>query len=264
MERHDGSGRGAARRRRDTHLTSRALPEPSPDWALFLDLDGTLIDIAARPDAVEVPAGLPVTLGRLERVLGGAVAIVSGRSLETIDALLEPWRPVAAGEHGAECRLPSGAIVRPQSPPVPDAWRSELAALAAGMPGVVVENKHSAITLHYRLAPQHRARLLEAAERLVAALADAFAVTPAHQAIEIRPRGIDKGRAVRLLMREPAFLRRVPVFVGDDVTDEDGIRAARELGGWGLHVNEYFPEGAGGVRKWIVALAAQLGETSRE
>ncbi|MCK6452270.1 MAG: trehalose-phosphatase [Alphaproteobacteria bacterium] len=226
---------------------------------MFLDLDGTLLDIAERPDAVVVPRGLPALLARVERALGGAIAIVSGRSLDTVDALLDPWRPVAACEHGAECRLPSGGIVNPQSPPVPEDWRTRLSALAVEMPGVIVENKHSAITMHYRRAPQWRERLHDIAEQLVAPRADAFAVTPAHQAVEIRPRGIDKGRAVRLLMREPLFLGRVPVFVGDDVTDEDGIDAARELGGWGLNVSECFPDGPAGVRQWIVALAGRLG-----
>ncbi len=264
MERHGLGGRGAACGRRGNGLTSLALPEPAANWALFLDLDGTLLDIAERPDAVDVPPHLPALLARVERALGGAVAIVSGRSLDTVDRLLDPWRPVAACEHGAECRLPSGSIVRPQSPPVPAAWRARLSALAVEMPGVIVENKHSAITIHYRAAPQWRERLHEIADRLVAPRADAFVVTPAHRAIEIRPRGVDKGGAVRLLMREPLFRGRVPVFVGDDVTDEDGIDAARDLGGWGLHVDRYFPEGAAGVRKWIVALAGRLGQAGRE
>lgn len=222
-----------------------------------------MIDIAPHPDAVHVPADLPPALMRLERALGGALAVVSGRSLAVIDRLLAPWRPVAAGEHGAECRLPDGIVMQPPSAEVPAEWRDSLTVLASAMPGVVIENKRSAITLHYRQAPACRNRLLDAAERLVMSRPDGFAVTPAHMAIEIRPRGIDKGGVVKLLMREPLFLSRVPVFVGDDVTDEDGIRAAEELGGWGLHVSDYFPRGAAGVRDWIVSIADQLGETGR-
>ena len=94
------------------------LPLPSPRWALFLDLDGTLIDLAPRPDMVVVPAGMVAVLQRIEHGLAGALAIVSGRSLGQIDALLAPWVPVAAGEHGAFCRLPSGAVA-------PVAWRGD-------------------------------------------------------------------------------------------------------------------------------------------
>lgn len=235
------------------------LPLPSPRWALFLDLDGTLIDLAPRPDMVVVPAGMVAVLRRIEHGLAGALAIVSGRSLGQIDTLLAPWVPVAAGEHGAFCRLPSGAVVSPDPPTVPISWRNVLGALPVTYPGVLVEQKTSSIAVHYRLAPACEAPLRALMQCLAAEHAPKFVVTPAHMAWEIRPRGIHKGTAVHRLMRELPMSGRLPVFLGDDVTDEDGMQAAEAMGGIGVHVARCFPDGAAGVRAWLGAVAASLG-----
>jgi trehalose 6-phosphate phosphatase len=234
------------------------LPSPSRRWALFLDLDGTLIDLAPRPDLVEVRPDMVALLVSIERCLDGALAIVSGRSLAQIDALLAPWRPVAAGEHGAFCRLPSGVVVSPEPPPVPDTWRNLLGGLHVDWPGLFVEQKASAIAVHYRLAPGCEPALRALMQSLVAQRGDAFVLSPAHLAWEIRPRGIHKGLAVERLMREPTMRGRLPVFVGDDVTDEDGMRAAEAMGGHGVHVQRCFPEGAAGVRAWLSGVAKEL------
>ena len=162
------------------------LPLPSDRWALFLDLDGTLIDLAARPDLVTVPPGLVTVLQEIEARLTGALAIVSGRSLAQIDALLDPWRPIAAGEHGAFCRLPSGAVVSSDPPAVPISWRNALGGLDVSYPGVFVEQKTSAIAVHYRLAPACEPSLRALMHGLVAERSDEFVLMPAHMAWEIR------------------------------------------------------------------------------
>jgi trehalose 6-phosphate phosphatase len=235
-----------------------ALPKPGDRWALFLDLDGTLLDLAPRPDLVAVPYGLIALLERLASALQGAVAIVSGRPLAEVDGLLHPLQVAGAGEHGAFCRLPSGDVVSPQPPGVPAAWRARIDAFAAMAKGIVVEQKASAVAVHYRAMPDAEPALLALLKSIVAPEDDSFTLSPAHMCWEIRPRGIDKGTAVRRLMREKPFLGRRPVFVGDDVTDEDGMRAAEALGGIGIDVRERFPTGASGVRAWLATLDQHL------
>jgi len=121
-----------------------------------------------------------------------------------------------------------------------------------------VEQKASAITVQYRLAPAREPMLRGLMQALVAARADEFLLAPAHMAWEIRPRGIHKGTAVRRLMQEAPLAGRLPVFVGDDVTDEDGMRVAEAMGGHGVHVQRCFPQGAAGVRAWLSGVALQL------
>ncbi len=235
----------------------RATPAPAirDDWALFLDLDGTLIDIAPSPDTVVVPEALPRALARLRQRLSGALAIVSGRSLKDIDTLVPLGLPAGA-EHGAVLRGPDGKLVVSEDmPTVPPRWLAALHDFAAPRPGVLVEEKSHAVALHWRLAQEHA----EAAEKLLAALTaeDArYEVLPARMAAEIRPRGATKARPVTLLMRQHPFQGRIPVFVGDDVTDEDGMEAAAALGGFGLRVPEAFGGSPEEVRAWIARGAA--------
>lgn len=234
-------------------------PIPSPALvargaALLLDFDGTLVPIAARPDAVRVDPGLPGLLRALQVRLAGAVAIVSGRTLASLDALLAPLILPAAGEHGVALRPdPHRRPVRAPVAPLPDAWRRAVRALAAGHPGALVEEKPAGLVLHYRQAPAAGAALQRA---MLGLFADApgFVLAEASMAIELRPRGIGKGDAVRTLMAEAPFAGRMPVFVGDDVTDEDGIAAARALGGIGLCMDASFatPER---LAHWLAAIA---------
>lgn len=223
--------------------------------ALLLDFDGTLVDIAPTPADVTVTHGLRNALQRLVTEMGGALAVVSGRPIEELDALLAPLRLAAAGEHGAAIRaaanLPS---TRPRLPILPGHWRDTVDGLARAHPGVIIEHKAAGLVLHYRLAPAAGALLRDSLERLVAGAAD-FEVLPAAAAWEVRPRGIDKGLAVRTLMQAPAFRDRLPVFIGDDVTDEDGIAAAIAMGGVGLRVADAFGDAAG-VRAWLGQLAS--------
>lgn len=234
------------------------LPRPGDRWALFLDLDGTLLDLAPRPDLVSVPPGLIDLLERLAMALEGAIAVVSGRPLREVDAILRPWTFAGAGEHGAFCRLPSGEVASLQPPPPPAAWRARVDRFGVEHPGIVVEQKASAIAVHYRAAPDLEPELLNLLRSMVGADNAEFCLSPAHRCWEIRPRGIHKGTAVRRLMRERPFAGRLPVFVGDDVTDEDGMRAAEALGGIGIDVRQRFPAGAAGVRAWLAALDQHL------
>lgn len=234
------------------------MPRPGDRWALFLDLDGTLLDLAPRPDLVATPSGLVELLQALELGLDGAVAVVSGRPLQQVDALLQPWRPLGAGEHGAFCRLSPDVVVTPDPPAVPATWRQSADRFALSHRGIVVEQKATAIAVHFRFAPAIGALVHDVLAALVAEDSMEFMLVPAHMAWEIRPRGINKGTAVRRLMLAAPFAGRKPVFVGDDVTDEDGMDAAEALGGMGVRVQDRFPSGASGVRAWLSDLSTFL------
>jgi trehalose 6-phosphate phosphatase len=227
--------------------------DPS-DIALLLDLDGTLVDIAATPELVVVPPALVGTLRRLRPRLGDALAVVTGREIAQIDTLLGDLPFAVAAEHGAVLRrAPAAAVERAALPAVPPAWRLEAARLAASIRGVRLEEKKSGFVLHYRAAPAAGPALEAALRGLVED--PAFVIGQAHMAWEIRPRGVSKGDAVRRLMEHGPFAGRAPVFVGDDVTDLDGIAAARAFGGAGFFVGEDFVDAAG-VRAWLGRLAA--------
>lgn len=188
-----------------------SIPELTPrsDWALFLDVDGTLLDLAATPDAVVVPDGLLTALVRAAKALNGALALVSGRAVADIDALFHPMQFPAAGIHGFELRPRSGAPRR-IAPLMTVEQRVKLTAVAAGLDGVLVEDKAGAVALHYRLAPDVQEIL---ARRIEAVLADDdlkdFDMRPGKMLWEVRRNGIDKGKAVEALMAEPPFRGRI-------------------------------------------------------
>ncbi len=230
------------------------MPKPLPPLnraALLLDLDGTLLEIAPKPDLVSVPAGLAQVLRNLRDRLGGALAIISGRPVAAVDTLLPGVAFAVAGEHGAAFRFgPTEELERIPLPQAPPEWLAEAERLVARYPGAFVERKAAGFVVHYRLAPAAEAPMAEALSHLVAAAADRFCLVPGRKALEVRPIGADKGHAVRLLMARVPFRGRQPIFIGDDVTDKDGIAAAEALGGAGLFVPAVFgtPEG---VRNWL-------------
>lgn len=231
-----------------------ALPPPGRA-AFLLDLDGTLLDIALTPEAVVVPPRLAADLAALRDRVGGALAVVTGRPIAQIDALLPGVPHAIAGEHGGATRHAPGQPVRAAAlADIPPGWRDAAERIAAVHPGARMEAKQRGIVLHYRAAPEHGPSLHAALSVLLASSGGAFHLLGAKMAWEIRPAGADKGSAVRALMAQPPFAGRLPVFVGDDVTDEDGIAAAIALGGVGLRVPDAFgdPEG---VRAWIASLA---------
>ncbi|MGO8762873.1 MAG: trehalose-phosphatase [Desulfobaccales bacterium] len=234
---------------------STADPELPVRAALLLDLDGTLLDIAPTPAAVVVPSGLLDALSTLRDALGGALAVVSGRPVEQVDALLDAAPYAVAGEHGGAIRpAPGAALERLDLPGVPAGWLERAERAAAGTPGVLLERKAHGFALHFRLAPAAGPALHQVVLAMLADGGAEFTVMPGRRVWEVLPRGADKGRAVHALMARPPFAGRVPVYVGDDVTDEDGIRAARELGGLGLKVQDRFGDAAG-VREWLGILA---------
>lgn len=221
-----------------------------PRAALLLDLDGTLLDIAPTPDAVIVPPDLLISLRTLRSRLNGALAIISGRPVEQIESLLPDTIPAIAGEHGGAFRFAPGTpLERPDLPTPPDAWFAAGARIVAAHPGALFERKSHGFVLHYRAAPEHGPALRDAMAALVEN-SDRFAMTAAHMAWELRPKGADKGIALRTLMARAPFAGRLPIFIGDDVTDEDGIAAAQAMGGTGLRVPDTFgtPEA---VRAWL-------------
>ncbi len=238
------------------------VPEIEAGWALFLDFDGTLIDIAPTPDAVIVPDDLIATLATLAAQLDGAVAIVSGRPRTTIDRLLAPLTLPGGFGHGSDLRDAAGHTLGEAIATPPDDWAQTLGTFAQAHPGLLLECKPHGLTLHYRAAPQHRDAVRAALEQVLRGHADSFELLAAHMAFEIRPRGITKARAVEALMAHPPFAGRRPVFVGDDVTDEDGMEAARRMGGLGLHVGRDFTAGPGQVRAWIARAARHLAEAA--
>ena len=219
--------------------------------ALLLDMDGTLLDFAPTPMEVVVPPPLPGTLARLRDELGGALAVITGRPVEQIDALLPGVVPVVAGEHGGALRpAQRAALIRQDLPQAPPAMLAQADAFAAAHPGVLVERKARGFVLHYRLAPDAAQAVEAAVAGWVAPVAERFERLAALMAWEVRPVGADKGRAVEAVMALPAFAGRLPVFIGDDVTDEDGMAVARRMGGAGLFVPAVFG-GPGAVRAWL-------------
>lgn len=202
--------------------------------ALFLDFDGTLVELAETPDAIRVPAALGPLLERLRRRLDGRLAIVSGRSLADLERHL-PFSGVAvAGSHGLELRLANGDSLPLRVPAGLDEARAEIERFAAGRNGLIVEEKPLGIALHFRLAPEQEKPVLVFMDEV--ARRHGLWLQSGKMVAELRPAGANKGDALKALMREPRFMGARPLFVGDDLTDEHAFAAAAELGGAGILV----------------------------
>ncbi len=222
--------------------------------ALFLDFDGTLVDIAARPEAIDVPPGLPGLLLRLSARLGGALAVVSGRPMAQLDEHL-PVAITKVGDHGGSVRLdPAGSVEHAALDRPPASWLGRARLLAEAFPGAFVEAKEHGFVLHYRQAPEAAGMAQGLLESLIAEAPDQFTLMPAHMAWEVMPRAVSKGTAVATLLAHAPFAGRVPVFIGDDVTDEAGMAAARAAGGMGLRLQDSFGTPAA-LRAWLAGLA---------
>ncbi|MCL4711829.1 MAG: trehalose-phosphatase [Pseudorhodoplanes sp.] len=228
----------------------------------MLDVDGTLLDIAPRPQDVVVPEGLRDTLTHLACLFHGAVAFVSGRPIADIDRLFAPLRLAAAGGHGAEVRSTAGGATRQYVPALDPVLKRQFARIAMLGNGIIVEDKDYSLALHYRLAPELGGAVMNAvvdlSERAGAGMLE---ILPGKSVIEIKPRGFDKGSGLRHLMAHPPFAGRKPVLVGDDITDHAAFKALPEFDGVGFSVGGHIPgtsfnfDGPKHVRRWLAHLA---------
>ena len=249
-------------------MTERVLSDilKSRGIALFLDIDGTLVDIAPTPDAVVVPPGLPDELERLCASLDGALALVSGRTLDEIDRLI-PVGLDAAGSHGLEWRQ-GGSLVHSRPNPAEavsaalDGLRAELAAY----PDLVYERKRYSFALHYRSYPDLGDELRRMADRACATLGDEWRVQCGKMVVEVLCGHSHKGDAIRQFMAQKPYADRVPVFAGDDLTDEEGFAAVNAMGGVSIAIGEretarahLHLESPARLRDWLVDLAETLG-----
>jgi trehalose 6-phosphate phosphatase len=246
-------------------MPGRRLVPPPPldaDSAVFLDVDGTLLEIAPRPDLVRVPSILPMLLGEAAQPRGGALALVSGRPLQELDLLFRPWRGAAAGLHGIERRRADGTLDRrsdQEAAAALDRIRPRLAALAGDGSGVMIEDKQGTLALHYRAAPERADRILGAARALQRETGPALRLIEGKMVVEFQPRSADKGAAIAAFLEEPPFLGRRPVFVGDDVTDEDGFAEIDRRGGLAIRVGPPAPTLAGYGFPGVSTVLAWLG-----
>jgi len=237
-------------------------PQRDPRSALFLDVDGTLLDIAERPELVKVPPSLPPLLDRLAQEHHGAVAVVSGRRIEDIDRLFIPWQGAAAGLHGGERRRLDGTVIPAADSEEELAARAALdrlrpliAQFAATAPGVWVEDKGSTLAMHYRAAPQHDAEILDLARQGLDDAHGALRMIAGKMVVELQPRQFGKGGAVAAFLDEHPFQGRQPVFLGDDVTDEDGFAEVNKRGGLSIRVGPPAPPTAAAYELPTVAAA---------
>ena len=233
-------------------------PPPRLDWAYFLDVDGTLIDIADTPDAVHVDDALLALIARLQRASGGAVALVSGRALSFLDHRLGALHLPLAGQHGLERRDASGRVWMHAAPPAArSAIKAALAPVLARYPGLLLEDKGLTLALHYRLAPQLASYAHRLMARLAAAANAGLEVQRGRRVAEIKPAGMDKGAAVAAYLAEPPFARRRPVFIGDDLNDEHGFAEVNRLDGISIKVGKgascarYRLADVAAVRRWL-------------
>jgi trehalose 6-phosphate phosphatase len=245
----------------DAHQSARPAPPKAP-WCLFLDIDGTLLDIAPTPDSVIVDPTLLDLLRRLERACEGAIALITGRPIAAVDALFAPLQLPMAGVHGFERRNAQGHYFRPGFVGTGLGFlRSEVTALARSLHGVLLEDKGCAFALHYRQAPNLEETIRLRLARLVSAALPAFELLDGDHVVEIKPVEHDKSTAIEAFMQEEPFSGRMPVFIGDDTTDLDGFAAMKRFNGLAVAVGSRIPgerrlAGPRDVRAWLESLLA--------
>src|ERR1700736_5412186 len=246
----------------DTVPVPRSLVPHLNESAILLDIDGTLLDLAPTPREVWVPPGLSKTLNRLLIRTSGALALVSGRSLNDIDLIFAPEQFPAVGGHGAEMRISvDSEAVATHAPPMDKELKRRLAAIPKLSPGILLEEKGYSLALHYRLAPHAEKAIYAAVSLIRADLPNApIEVLPGKCVCEIKQSGFDKATGVRELMTHEPFLGRRPIFIGDDVTDESVFAIMPDLGGLAFSVGRraqgvtgHFDEPRD-VRAWLASL----------
>ena len=243
------------------------LPSPSPDWAYFFDLDGTLVELAPVPSGVHADDALRRLIMELASVADGAVAIVTGRPISDIDRLFPDVRLPVAGQHGCERRNALGQVIRhPFASTGLEVARRTLQQVVARHTDLLLEDKGLSLALHYRQAPRlasYAHRVMRTVQR---ASGDGFCVQAGKRVVELKPAGRDKGMAIVEFMAEIPFHGRIPVFIGDDATDEQGFGVVNELGGMSVKVGRgrtsarWQIQNVRSVRQW---LSLHVGHPSR-
>lgn len=250
-------------------LPPPSLPGAGARWALFLDVDGTLLGFADDPDHVCVPGVLITTLAALRESLDGALALVSGRRIDDLDLLFGHPGWAMAGLHGLQRRSDDGSEFDYQAESTSlRELQQGATALAARLPGVRVENKGACVALHCREAPQKEAALAESTQRLARSL-PGYEVQPGDHVYELKPTAIDKGRAVQAFLAESPFCGRLPVYLGDDLTDEHAFDVVNACSGISVRVGQREPSKAlftlgnpATVQDWLYAVLNRLGQQS--
>jgi len=240
-------------------------PPPSLDWCLFLDVDGTLIELTDTPLHTRADDALKSLLARVATRLDGALALVSGRSIAYLDALFAPLRLPTAGLHGVERRTAAGALSGANIEDSRlDTARRTLFGVVEAHPGSLLEDKGKTIAVHFRMAPLAESAMCDAVQRVAAGLGDEYHVQGGNMMLEIKPAGYSKGAAIEDYLREPPFTGRTPVFLGDDLTDLDGFRRVESHGGLSVGVGNrvdgrYQLADPPAVRAWLETLASLPG-----
>ncbi|UCH48468.1 MAG: trehalose-phosphatase [Betaproteobacteria bacterium] len=211
---------------------------PAPDWALFLDVDGTILHFRDSPDGVEAGENLLNILEVILTRLEGAVALVSGRGINTLDSMFAPHRLPTAGLHGLERRSADGSLHTVEEPAALDKLRPQLLILATASTKVILEDKGHALAIHYRLEPELGEQIKHRVEELVQPFLSELHVMHGKMVTEIKSRLADKGSAIRDFMTEAPFKGRLPVFIGDDTTDEDGFAFVNSQNGYSVRVGD--------------------------
>lgn len=256
--------KASAERRRRIASRPNHLPAPLSSWAYFFDIDGTLVDIAPSPSEIVLERILRDLILQLYDATGGALALISGRSIADIDSIFGDAHLPVAGQHGLERRSRAGKITRHDIMSEKlDFARTRLAETIAEHPELLLEDKGLSLALHYRAAPSLASFAHRTMHAVAAATGGEFALQSGKRVVELKPSGKDKGEAVREFMREEPFRGRTPVFVGDDVTDEHGFVVVNALGGHSIKVGGG-PTAAGqrladvrAVRSWLERREAQ-------
>jgi trehalose 6-phosphate phosphatase len=249
------------------------MPQTGEQWALFLDVDGCLVEFKAVPELVKIPETVRETLFDMQRMLDGAVALVSERKLEKLDQLFAPLHLPSAGQYGLTRRSADGTthdVLLPDAATV-EFVRAQTLALAMRLPAVHVEDKGMSIALHYRNAPYLARDVAMAAAAIVEPLGDSYEVQPGALVQEIKPTTCSKGAALRAFLSEAPFQSRVPVFVGDDFADESAFAAVNTLGGISIAVGadphtqaEYQLASPFEVRRWLVDVLKALSNDTKQ
>ena len=247
-------------------LTPGIDPTVAGRACLFVDVDGTLVDFVDRPEAVLADAALIALLGELFEASGGAVALISGRTIDALDAIFAPLRLPAAGLHGFERRDAGHHLHRDSIYSVQlNQARAHLGAVAARHPGLQLEDKRYALALHFRRAPQAEPVVWRAMAAALAKLAPRFELLSGDRVLEIKPTGYSKATAVEAYLEERPFQGRMPVYLGDDVTDLDGFEAVRRQHGVDIAVGgrvsaRWSLAAPAAVRAWLRSLLEPNGD----